>query len=163
MSAPTCTIVVHPPTFSTPASPVLAVTTFDSFSASRGSPSSLDLFISGSPQSSSWPWSAAGISDDQYLLPPTKTKRRRRARASKPKLASRRDRDLPDPWQTVTDPASGQLVLVPVQHSDDVGVDSRAHTSSGVLRSTLVGLRDTRLVPYLEWLFLVAHTLFFLF
>ncbi|EIW57752.1 uncharacterized protein TRAVEDRAFT_48782 [Trametes versicolor FP-101664 SS1] len=163
MSTPTCTIVVHPPTFSTPASPVLAVTSLDSFSASRGSPSSLALFISGSPQSSSWPWSPAGISDDQYLLPPTKTRRRRKTRTSKPKLASRRDRDLPDPWETVTDPASGQLVLVPAEHSDDVAVDSRARTPAGALRSMLAGLRDPRSVPYLEWLFLFAHTLFFLF
>ncbi|KAI0833693.1 hypothetical protein BC628DRAFT_1414440 [Trametes gibbosa] len=154
MSAPQLTIVLHAPTSPTPASPA-AFSAFSSFAASCGPCCTPIVAFSGSPGvPPSWP--AAALPDDQYLPLPENTlfKRRRKTRTSstakaaktaktKPvvtKVSPGRGRRLPDPWKPTVDPLTGQVVLVPVQHPEDIEpVSAPAPAPSSSISTVLAG------------------------
>ncbi|KAI0636221.1 hypothetical protein C8Q77DRAFT_628357 [Trametes polyzona] len=189
MSAPTCTIVVHSPPTSPvlPASPVF--TTLGCLLDSRRPRSPPALFV----PTPAFAWPAPNLADDQYLQPPTKSmyargRRGRKAEKSTPATKTRsRIRPSLETWKSVTDPSTGEVRLVAVQRPDQAAMPSIAAILSFDLstsspadprqptirvqpptspRSTLVGFKDPRLVPYMEWasyiLLVLAHVLPFL-
>ncbi|KAI0636214.1 hypothetical protein C8Q77DRAFT_1155922 [Trametes polyzona] len=190
MSAPTCTIVVHSPPTSPilPASPAFT-TTLGCLLDSRRSRSPPALFA----LTPTFAWPAPALDDDQYLQPPTKSmyargRRGRKAKKSTTTTGTRgRTRPPLETWRSVTDQSTGEVRLVAVQRPDqaampsidamlsfDLPTSSPADSCHPVIRaepptsspSTLVGLKDPRLVPYMEWasyiLLILAHVLPFL-
>ncbi|KAI0350015.1 hypothetical protein OH77DRAFT_1525164 [Trametes cingulata] len=166
MSAPTCTIVIHPPA-PTPASPVIITTTLgalcESIEDTRPAP-----FLNLKPGSLLSALQAkVTIPAEQFLRPPEMMlpTRRRKMQAVKPRVNPTRGRRLPDPWKVVSD-STGRLVLVPIQLPPEVPTasDATATAQAPAEPSTsptpdrglwakgrpFTGIDDPRLVPWIE-------------
>ncbi|KAI0366295.1 hypothetical protein BV20DRAFT_982041 [Pilatotrama ljubarskyi] len=166
MSAPTCTIVIHPPAAPTPASPMLGYTTLGALCESIEDTRSPQLFGLSSLLSALQ--AKITIPAEQFLRPPEMKLpgRRRKMRVVKPRVNPPRGRRLPDPWRVVSD-STGRLVLVPIQNPEEVAASPAAPAAPsispagsqtspkpvdnpGPFKGRLTGLDDPRLVPWFE-------------